>query len=226
VIRRDGTLFRDPAAAEAGGYTLAIAGLLVAGGLLFHPLPAGGFAEQAGVLARTPWWGAIHVAIAAGCVLCALGGLLVLIAARTGTDWVHAFCWGAFAVGMFFFTGVALINGWVMDRLAVQVASGGNRDLFDAFNSLLVGYGWLGNPLFLLGLSGIAALEVRDRLIGMPRWLALAGLLAVLLSWLRGVGSALGVPFLEPFILANIPAFLWLSVYGLRLARGRSSFAP
>lgn len=39
-------------------------------------------------------------------------------------------------VGMLFFTGVAL-------------------------NRLLIGYGWLGNPLFLLGLTGIAALEVR-----------------------------------------------------------------
>jgi hypothetical protein len=32
------------------------------------------------------------------------------------------------------------------------------------------------------------------------------------------VGSPLSVPFLKPFILANIPAFLWLGTYGLRLA--------
>ena len=33
-----------------------------------------------------------------------------------------------------------------------------------------------------------------------------------------GIGSATGLYVLEPFILANIPAFLWLSYYGLRLA--------
>ncbi|MGH7711349.1 MAG: hypothetical protein ACREOG_08690 [Gemmatimonadaceae bacterium] len=34
---------REPAAARAGGYTLALAGLLVAIGLSLHPVPAGGF---------------------------------------------------------------------------------------------------------------------------------------------------------------------------------------
>lgn len=42
-----------------------------------------------------------------------------------------------------------------------------------------------------------------------------------LLSWLRGFGSATGLYFLEPFIMANIPAFLWLGDYGLRLAPRR-----
>ncbi len=55
--------------------------------------------------------------------------------------------------------------------------------------------------------------------MGMPPWLAAIGVIAVLLSWLRGVGSATGLYFLEPFILANIPAFLWLGGYGLRIAR-------
>src|SRR6266516_4153209 len=49
-------LFRDPGAAEGGGYVLAVAGVLVALGLLFHPLPSGGFAEKASVLSHTPLW--------------------------------------------------------------------------------------------------------------------------------------------------------------------------
>ncbi|MFN8539331.1 MAG: hypothetical protein U0232_17870 [Thermomicrobiales bacterium] len=73
--------FRDPGAAEAGGYVLVVAGPLVAFGLAFHPLPAGGLAEQPlSLLANTPLWGAVHVAIAVGFVLCALGGLLLLVA--------------------------------------------------------------------------------------------------------------------------------------------------
>src|SRR5438874_12525593 len=34
--------FRDPGAARAGGYVLVVAGLLVAVGLIFHPVSAGG----------------------------------------------------------------------------------------------------------------------------------------------------------------------------------------
>ena len=71
--------FQQPGAAEAGGYVLIAAGLLVAVGLVFHPLPARGFAESPSVLEATPWWGLIHVAIAAGFGLCVLGGLLVLV---------------------------------------------------------------------------------------------------------------------------------------------------
>ena len=102
---------------------LALAGLLVAVGLLFHPVPAGGFEERASVLANTPWWGPIHIAIAAGFVLCVLGSLLVLIAGGDLTHpWLAALSWGAMAVGMVFFTGVALINGWVMHYLTAHGA--------------------------------------------------------------------------------------------------------
>jgi len=58
--------FREPVAARAGGYVLVVATALVAVGLLFHPVPAGGFEERPSVLQNTPWWGPIHVAIAAG----------------------------------------------------------------------------------------------------------------------------------------------------------------
>src|SRR6185312_3890537 len=72
--------FRDPNAARAGGYVLLVATMLVAIGLVFHPVPAGGFEERPSVLASTPWWGPIHIAIAAGFVLVVLGGLLLLVA--------------------------------------------------------------------------------------------------------------------------------------------------
>jgi len=210
---------RNPDAAQAGGYVLALAGLLVAVGLIFHPLPAGGFEERPSVLASTPWWGPIHIAIAAGFVLCVLGGLLLLVAGGDLTHpWVGALSWGAITVGMVFFTGVALINGWVMHYLTARGAPASVPLLYDAFNRLLLGYGWLGNPLFLAGLTGVAVLEVRHHTVRMPRALAWAGLLVVALSWGRGVGSATGLYFLEPLIFANVPAFLWLGYYGLRVA--------
>jgi hypothetical protein len=72
--------FREPGAARAGGYVLAVASLLVVVGLIFHPVPAGGFEEKPSVLSQTPWWGPIHVAIAAGFVLIVLGSVLMLAA--------------------------------------------------------------------------------------------------------------------------------------------------
>ncbi len=210
---------RNPDAARDGGYVLAVAGILVAIGLLFHPVPSGGFEERASVLANTPWWGPIHIAIAAGFVLCTLGALLVLIAGGELTHpWTAALSWGAMTVGMVFFTGVALINGWVMHYLTARGAPTSVPLLYDAFNRLLLGYGWLGNPLFLAGLTGIAALEVRQRTVRMPASIAWTGLVLVLLSWGRGIGSATGLYFLEPLIFANVPAFLWLSYYGWRVA--------
>jgi len=211
--------FRDPGAARAGGYVLAVATVLVAIGLVFHPVPAGGFEEQPSVLATTPWWGPIHIAIAAGFVLIVLGSLLFLVAGGSLTQpWTAAFCWGAMTVGMMFFTGVALINGWVMHYLTARGAPQTVPLLYDAFNQLLIGYGWLGNPLFLVGLTGVAILEVRGGTTGMPRPLAWFGLIVAVLSWGRGVGSATGLYVLERLIFANVPAFLWLGYYGVRVS--------
>lgn len=210
--------FRDPAAAQAGGYVLAIAGILVAGGLIFHPIPSGGFEEKASVLQGTPWWSLIHIAIAAGFVGCVLGGFLMLVAGITPKNWLGPLFWGSLATGMIFFTGVSLINGWVMHPLSSLAGDPNGRVVFDAFNKLLIGYGWLGNPLFLFGLTGISFLEVAQKVAGFPTWLSVIGLLVVLLSWLRGIGSAFGLHFLEPFIMANVPAFLWLGCYGLKIS--------
>src|SRR5205809_4644155 len=130
--------------------------MLVAAGLALHPLPSRGLFEQASVLASTPLWGPIHIAIAMGFVLCVLGGLLMLTAGGTLIrHWLNAFAWGAIAVGMIFFTGVALINGFVMHSL-VPMASDGVTIVYDAFNRLLVGFGWLGDPLVLAGLASLA----------------------------------------------------------------------
>lgn len=217
--------FRDPGAAQAGGYVLAAATVLVSAGLLFHPVPAGGFEERPSVLLNTPWWGPIHVAIASGFVLCALGSLLMLVAGGSLTrGWGLAFAWGAMMVGMVFFVGVALINGWVMHFLVAPEASGADRVLYDAFNRLLIGYGWLGNPLFLLGLTTLAVTEVRRPWLGLRRWIAWVGAVASVLSWGRGIGSATGLLFLEPLIFANIPAFLWLGYAGFVIAGAARPF--
>jgi hypothetical protein len=210
---------REPGAARAGGYVLAVATVLVAVGLLFHPVPAGGFEERPSVLQNTPWWGPIHVAIAGGFVLCVLGTLLMLVAGGSLTrSWLLALAWGAMTVGMTFFTGVALINGWVMHFLVARAGPATDPLLYDAFNRLLIGYGWLGNPLFLLGLTILAVAELRRPWLGLPRWIAWIGAVASVLSWGRGVGSATGLYVLEPLIFANIPAFLWLGYVGLRIA--------
>ena len=219
-------MFVQPGATQAGGYVLAVASLLVAVPLLLHPPPTQGFEESASQLRDTPLWGAIHVSIAFGCVLCVLGALLVLVGGGPATrTWTRAFSWGALAVGMLYFSGVSLVNGWVLHGLAQRQAEA--PLLYDAMNDLLVGFGWLGNPLYLLGLTGIALHEALHRDLGLPRWLAWGGLAVVLLSWGRGVGSATGLYFLEPLIFANVPALLWLGLVGLRLAReARNALIP
>ena len=118
---------------------------------------------------------------------------------------------------------VALINGWVMHKLVPFAEE--QRVLYDAMNNLLIGFGWLGNPLFLFGLTGLAFEELRWRDLALPRWLALAGVAVTILSWGRGIGSATGLYFLEVLIYANVPAFLWLGYYGWRVSaviRGRA----
>ena len=113
-----------------------------------------------------------------------LGALLMLVAGGSLTmEWTLALAWGAMTVGMFFFTGVALINGWVMHFLVNRGAPETDRLLYDAFNRLLIGYGWLGNPLFLLGLTTLAVREVRAPWLGMARWAAWAGAVVSVLSW-------------------------------------------
>jgi hypothetical protein len=126
---------------------------------------------------------------------------------------------------MVFFTGVALINGWVMHFLVDHQAATVDPLLYDAFNRLLIGYGWLGNPLFLLGLTALTAMEVRSPWLELPRWAAWTGLVSSVLSWGRGIGSATGLYFLEPLIFANVPAFLWLGYAGMWVAQaaGRQS---
>src|SRR5437879_12894449 len=74
--------FREPGAARAGGYALALAGVLVAAGLTLHPPPSRGLFEQASVLASTPLWGPIPVAIDSGLPLGVAVGLLRLWAGR------------------------------------------------------------------------------------------------------------------------------------------------
>jgi len=214
--------FREPGAAQAGGWVLAIACVLIVIGLIFHPLPSGGFEEKPSVLQNTPWWGPIHIAIAAGFVLCVLGGVLMMFAGGVLTrHWAGALSWASVTVGMIFFSGVALINGWVMHYLSNQGAQSTEPLVYDAFNRLLIAYGWLGNPMFLVGLCGITIMELLFSTFRLPKWLALIGVVSSLLSWGRGIGSATGMYFLEPLIYANVPAFLWFGYYGLRI----SSFA-
>ena len=95
--------FREPGAARAGGYVLGLASVLIVIGLIFHPVPAGGFEDRPSVLSQTPWWGPIHVAIAMGFVLCVLGGVLMLAAGgRLLRPWMSSLFWGALVVGMIF----------------------------------------------------------------------------------------------------------------------------
>jgi hypothetical protein len=203
---------------------LLVAGPLVAIPLAIHPLPAGGFAEDAGVLADAPLWGLIHALIAVGFVWTALGSLLLLAGAGPRDSALERWAWAAAAVGMVMFAGVALVNAWVMHDLARRVATDpAVEPTFAAFNGLLVGFGWLGNPLFLAGLTIVAALELVDPRLGMPGWARAAGMIVIMLSWLRGVGSATGFAVLEPFVLANVPAFLWLSWLGWLTARRAAS---
>jgi len=102
---------------------------------------------------------------------------------------------GAMAVGMVFFTGVALINA----GSCITARRTARRPLCPfctTRSSPLLGYGWLGNPLFLAGLTGVALSSCGITQSGCrPRCLGRTG--GRVLSWGRGIGSATGLYFLE-----------------------------
>ena len=209
---------KNPSSAQAGGYALATGGILVAAGLVLHPLPDHGFYEKSSMLQGTPLWGPIHAAITIGFAVVFLAVLLILAGGGSILHpWPRAMGWAATGVGLLYFSGTALINAVVMHPIAAGGISPEEASTFDAFNRLLVGFGWVGDPLFLLGITTLAYLQLRTPLIAMPRWQTIVGLTAASIAWLRGPGS-LGIWFLEPAVLANIPAFLWLARYGLRIA--------
>src|SRR5438094_7972967 len=99
--------------------------MLVAAGLALHPLPSRGLFEQASVLASTPLWGPIHVAIAMGFVLSVLAGLLMLTAGWTLIrHWLDAFAWGAVSVVMGCVTCFGLFSGYGRHPLALKAPAG------------------------------------------------------------------------------------------------------
>ena len=213
---------RSPSATRAGGYSLASGSVLVAVGLALHPLPDHGFHEKASMLQNSPLWGPLHAAIATGFALVFLAVLLILAGGGQSLEsWQRALSWGAIGVGLLYFSGTALINAAVMHPIAEGGITSAESVIFDAFNRLLVGFGWMGDPLFLAGLTALAYLELRSPLLGMPRWVTSIGLTSASIAWLRGVGS-MGIWVLEPAVLANIPAFLWLAACGVRLAVAES----
>ena len=68
--------------------------------------------------------------------------------------------------------------------------------------------------------------NLADPRLGMPGWARVAGLVVVLLSWGRGIGSALGIPALEALLVANVPAFLWLAWLGWATSRAAGERRP
>lgn len=218
--------FREPTCALVGGYAFAFAGIVEAVSLAMHPLPRQGFLEQFEVLEGSPQWGAIHIAITAGFAVCIIGGLLYLSAGGSLTRHpLLVIAWAGITVGLLFFSGTALINAFVMDDLARNVAAGHDRSVFDAFNNLLVGFGWIGDPLFLGGATALTFYELRYKFIGMPRFIAWIGFISVLIAWMRGP-AGWGLDFLRFSIMANVPLFLWLGYFGYCVAQSARHVEP
>ena len=105
----------------------------------------------------------------------------LIVAAMFTRHWLNALFRGSLTVGMIYFTGVAMNNGWVMHELAPHESS--HQVLYNTMNHLMIGFGWLGTPLFLFGLTGIAFLEIRHSGIGMSKWAASLGRTVAILSW-------------------------------------------
>lgn len=190
--------------------TLAIALLvgtvLLGVGAAVHPVLVGDAAAQLRLIASTPHWRALHLAMLAGSALIA-AGVWVRLLDRSGSPTTRDAVGGAAIAALALVAVGVCINalniaymagaGWHMARLFTQgqTAIG---SIFDATHPIGLMAARFGNLVVALGAITLGWAEWQD--VGRPRWLAA-------LAWAAGVGGLVGVIFFNeasPLTLAAV----------------------
>jgi hypothetical protein len=190
--------------------TLAIAlliGTVLLGiGAVVHPVLIGDAAAQLRLIAATPHWRALHLAMLAGSALIA-AGVWVRVVDRPGSP-VARDAAGAAAIAALALVAVGVcINalniaymagaGWHMARLFGDGQTGMSV-VFDATHPIGLMAARFGNLVVALGAITLGWADWQDS--ARPRWLAA-------LAWIAGAGGLVGVIFFDeasPLTLAAV----------------------
>jgi hypothetical protein len=209
--------------------TLAIAllvGTVLLGiGAAVHPVLVGDAAAQLRLIASTPHWRALHLAMLAGSALIA-GGVWVRLVDRPAAPGARDAA-GAAAIAALALVAVGVclnaLNiaymagaGWHMAALFGQGETA-MRDVFEATHPIGLMAARFGNLVVALGAIVLGWAEWQDA--ARPRWLA--GL-----AWVAGAGGLVGVVFFDeasPLTLAAVALLSgWMVATGVRGLAGRA----
>lgn len=200
--------------------TLAVALLagtvLLAVGAAVHPVLVGDAAAQLNIIARTPYWRAIHLMMLVGSALI-VAGVWVRLLDRTGPA-------AAAAIAL-------VVLGVTLNALNIAYMAGAGTHMaalfydgraemssvFEATHPIGLMAARFGNLVVALGALTLGWAEWQDQT--RPRWLAV-------LAWIAGVGGLIGVIFFNeasPVTLAGVALLSgWQVGTGVR-ALGRGS---
>jgi hypothetical protein len=209
--------------------TLAIAllvGTVVLGiGAAVHPVLVGDAAAQLRLIASTPHWRALHLAMLAGSALVVAGVWVRIVDRPTPPGSRDAAGAAAIAAVALVAVGVCLnaLNvaymagaGWHMATLFARGETA-MRDVFEATHPIGLMTARFGNLVVALGAIVLGWAEWQDA--GRPRWLA--GL-----AWVAGAGGLVGVVFFDeasPLTLAAVALLSgWMVATGVRALGGRT----
>ena len=185
------------------GIALLVGTSLLGVGAAMHPILTGDASAQLRIIADTPYFRPLHLAMLAGSGLLILG--IWTRALRGGSVPVPLFAaLGLISLGLCFNAIDIAFMGGAGSHMATAFVAGRTEmsSLFDALHMLGLMTARFGNLLVALGALVLGWVESHDAT--RPRWLAW-------LAWAAGAGGLIGVVFFPEASLAILTAVALLS---------------
>ena len=169
--------------------TLLLGTALLGVGALFHPMLAGGAAEQLRIITATPYWRVVHLILLAGSGLVIAGVWVRIVTDRAASSALVA----ALAIITIGVALNALDIAFMADsgtRMAVYWAAGRAEmpTLYDVTHASFLLAARFGNFIVAVGAVALGVSEWRDP--SRPRWVAW-------LAWTAAAGGFVGVFFFD-----------------------------
>jgi hypothetical protein len=186
------------------GIALLVGTLLLGVGAAMHPILTGDASAQLRIIADTPYFRPLHLAMLAGSGLLILG-IWTRALGRGGSVPVPLFAaLGLISLGLCFNAIDIAFMGGAGSHMATTFVAGRTEmsSLFDALHMLGLMTARFGNLLVALGALVLGWVESHDATS--PRWLAW-------LAWAAGAGGLIGVVFFPEASLAILTAVALLS---------------
>jgi hypothetical protein len=186
------------------GIALLVGTSLLGVGAAMHPILTGDASAQLRIIADTPYFRPLHLAMLAGSGLLILG-IWTRALGRSGSVPVPLFAaLGLISLGVCFNAIDIAFMGGAGSHMATAFVAGRTEmsSLFDALHMLGLMTARFGNLLVALGALVLGWVESHDATS--PRWLAW-------LAWAAGAGGLIGVVFFPEASLAILTAVALLS---------------